>query len=96
MDGESSSLSPLPAAFFLTRWQMDRLLFQHRQQVEEDVPHIDDRQVEPSFSDSSTGIGPRFSLILPETQTQGQPRQIQQVNLVLNWFEELKVKQRKP
>jgi serine/threonine protein kinase len=34
--------------------------------------------------------GKQFLVMLPETQTQEQPRPAQKVNFVLNWFEELK------
>ena len=39
--------------------------------------------------------GKRFLVMLPETQTKGQPRGAPQINVVLNWFEELKRKQGK-
>jgi serine/threonine protein kinase len=40
--------------------------------------------------------GKRFLIMLPETQTREQPRPVQQVNIVLNWFEELKQRVRVP
>jgi len=39
--------------------------------------------------------GKRFLVMLPETQTKGQARGAPQINVVLNWFEELKKKQGK-
>ena len=36
--------------------------------------------------------GKRFLVMLPEAQTQDQPRPPLQVNIVLNWFEELSIR----
>jgi Tol biopolymer transport system component len=42
-----------------------------------------------------TSDGKRFLVILPPDQTAGKPRRTQQVNVILNWFDELKGKQGK-
>ena len=37
-----------------------------------------------------TPDGKQFLVVVPASSTQSEPRQTQQINVVLNWFEELK------